>query len=282
MSQKIAIITGAHGLLGSILKKEFEKNGYIVYSLVRDPKSDHDLYFSLQEQFDWTQISAKVDILIHAAYDFYPTEKSDVIEINGYNSISFLQSAREFGIQNILYISSMAAYNGTKSLYGNCKILVEDHVISINGIIVRPGLIWGKELKGIFGALKNLILKVPLIPLIGYGDQVLYLAHEQDLASAINEISNKFQNFNSKVIILASDEPIEFKEVLKRIAKSVGKWIFLIPIPWWVFYSLLRILEIIKIKPPFKSDSLISLINQDKNPDFSYLSKLETKFRKFI
>jgi len=279
MKKKTIAITGTQGNLGRVLKEKFLRENFHVISLNRKAENSSEYDFSLEKPFDWQVLTEKPEILIHSAYDFSKINREEILEVNGRRTIDFLKSGKNSGIEKIIFISSMAAFDESKSIYGQVKYIVEEKVKELGGISIRPGLIWGENLRGILGALKSIIKKFPVIPLIGNGKQILYLVHEEDLAEAIFKVA--MEKISSQRIILASPEPLQFREILERMAKSLSRRVIFLPIPSFLPYIFLRFLEIIGIQPPFKSDSLISLMNQDPDPDFSECRNLKVKFRTY-
>lgn len=279
MKKKTIAITGTQGNLGRVLKEKFLRENFHVISLNRKAVNSSEYDFSLEKPFDWQVLTEKPEILIHSAYDFSKINREEILEVNGRRTIDFLKSGKNSGIEKIIFISSMAAFDESKSIYGQVKYIVEEKVKELGGISIRPGLIWGENLRGIFGALKSIIKKFPVIPLIGNGKQILYLVHEEDLAEAIFKVA--MEKISSQRIILASPEPLQFREILERMAKSLSRRVIFLPIPSFLPYIFLRFLEIIGIQPPFKSDSLISLMNQDPDPDFLECRNLKVKFRTY-
>ena len=79
----------------------------------------------------------------------------------------------------------MAAYEGSRSLYGRGKFKVEAEIVRRGGSVVRPGTIFGGKGGGLFHSVSNLVAKVPLIPLPDGGNQTLYLIHIDDLCELL-------------------------------------------------------------------------------------------------
>ncbi|HEX3642140.1 MAG TPA: hypothetical protein VHV10_12690, partial [Ktedonobacteraceae bacterium] len=68
---------------------------------------------------------------------------------------------------------------------------------------------------------------------------------------------------------------LTFREVLLRLASAKGKPLHFFPVPSTVVLFGLQTLERMGVKSCLRSDSLISLLNQNTQVDFSGLHMLE-------
>ena len=69
--------------------------------------------------------------------------------------------------------------------------------------------------------------------------------------------------------------------VLADIAAARQRRVLLVPFPWRLLWSALVTAEMVHLPIRFKSDSLISLVNQDPAPDFGATRELGVEFRQF-
>lgn len=175
----------------------------------------------------------------------------------------------------------MSAYPNCASLYGKAKNLIENELKNMQVIILKPGLIYGRELGGMMGALNKLVNKLKIIPLPNRGKQVFYLSHYEDLCILINNLVLEKIPYLNLPIIVANSKKYFFIDILKKLGeKNNKKNIFLSVNPKLIYYPL-RVMELLGLKLGFKSDSFISLINQDKYPNFKKQLKINYLFRDF-
>jgi hypothetical protein len=66
----------------------------------------------------------------------------------------------------------------------------------------------------------------------------------------------------------ANEQPWPFKKLLLEIARALGKNPRFIPLPWRFVWAGLKSAELCGLKLNFRSDSLVSLMNQNPSPDF--------------
>jgi nucleoside-diphosphate-sugar epimerase len=87
-------------------------------------------------------------------------------------------------------VSSIAAFDGCRSLYGRGKLAVESAVLQAGGVRVRPGLVYGdSQGRGMVGSLAK-AAKLPIVPVFGDGTQPFYLAHVDDVTQVLADAAD--------------------------------------------------------------------------------------------
>ncbi len=283
-------ITGAGGYLGKCLCRYFKASGATVFQLTSDarnvdpslPAAQFSLSSGAAENFF---ADNKIDSLIHTAYDFNPRLREAIWDRNVRGSVNLFKQAHAEGIERVVFISSMSAFAGCRSLYGQAKLEIESALgATVPGFSVRPGLIYSTPLSesgGMVGTLLSSLGRGKGVPLIGNGEQELYLTHENDLARFIALLLQAPHAAHDQPLIAANPRPYTLRTIIELVAESVGqKRVKLIPVPWRLVRTSLRLLESAGVNTRFRSDSVLSLVYQDKQPDFSATTKLFT-FRDF-
>lgn len=268
-------ITGANGYIGSALHEGLLHEGYDVCRLVRTPTIDQDRKFSLAD--DDYSLSG-LHTLIHCAWDLTASTWTDIEERNIEGSKRLFDRARKDGVRTIIFISSMAAFDGCRSLYGRSKGVVENYVTVIGGIVVRPGTVYGGKVGGIVAAITGLMKKFRIAPLIGGGGHTLYTVHIDDLTNLVKRIVSDPEVARGMPLIAADPKPITLREFFRSIAKQIGVRPLLIPVPGLFLFLPLKLLELLKIKPPLRSDSVTS-ITQGSGKDISAENPYGITFR---
>jgi nucleoside-diphosphate-sugar epimerase len=275
-------ITGANGYLGSVLATAFEHAGSTVFRLVRNPQQPNDVRFTLSEGVSADFFSTKkINALIHCAHDFQARTWETIYKQNVVGSVRLLETAYEQGVKKLVFISSMSAFEGCKSFYGRAKLEIEKEALRLGATVLRPGLIYGDNPGSMVGKLIESIKNRPIIPLIGNGKQVLYLTHEDDLSTLIFKICENDGPVIDGPIASAASSGKTFREILQTLARREQKTIALVPVPWHLPWLVLKLMEMSGLNPKFRSDSVVSLINQDVNPSFELTRKLGVAFREF-
>jgi len=284
---KKVLITGGNGYLGGELIKSFIEKGYSISLLSSsinknnfNDKIDDIFTYNLGEDID-ESIFKNVHVFIHCAYDFNVFKWNEIYEQNVLGSKKIFISAKNSGVKHTIFISSISAFDGCISMYGNAKLQMESHALELGFKVLRPGVLFGNSSQGLIGRLRMIAVNAPLIPLVGRGRQELYTIHIDDLILFIFLIlDNKV--VISKATVVAFPQPYSFKEILINLtddSKKQGKTLFIMIPPLFILYGL-KLLEFLKINTGFRSDSLISLLNTPKNIDFEAMKKSAINFKK--
>ena len=288
-------VTGATGYLGSRLCRNFKDSAACTYQLTSNPgnasvalPSDR---FTLTEGVRKGFFSEnKIEALVHAAYDFRPKTRNDIWNSNVRGSIALFKQAREEGVKRIVFVSTMSAYEGCVSLYGQAKLEIEAALRESGvGCSVRPGLIYSTPLSdsgGMIGSILSRVQRGGVLPLIGGGKQQLYCVHEKDLARfiywlAAPEINRDSLQLNEDCFIAANPRPYSLRSIIELVLHAEKKKkVSLVPVPWQIAWLGLKGLEVLGVNGDFRSDSVVSLAYQQKQPDFSTVPR-EFVFRDF-
>ncbi|HLD74070.1 MAG TPA: NAD-dependent epimerase/dehydratase family protein [Bdellovibrionota bacterium] len=268
------IVTGTSGFIGEACRDYLQSQNHTVISLQRKHAQGKNYFnFELGQKVP-TSVFADADAFIHCAYDFSAPSWEEIKKKNIDGSIALFQASLAQGIKRNIFISSISAFKGCDSMYGQAKYIVEQFVRDNQGLIIRPGLVWGKE-KGMFGRLSK-ISRFPILPVFDKGQQIFFLIHIEDLVKVIGKVlvcpQAKSQNLT---ITAAHPNSMYFKEILTnlRLAKGYKKPLF-ISLSSKVGILCLKLCEILKIKLPFRSDSLVSMMNYGPKPDFENLKSI--------
>jgi nucleoside-diphosphate-sugar epimerase len=267
--KKICAITGSNGYVGGCVKNHLAAQGWEILELTRQPKpGTRDVTFQLGEEIP-PQPLAGVDTLVHCAYDFKPLRRDEIRAVNVEGSRKLFQAARAAGVSKIIFISSISAYDGCRSLYGQAKLEIEKPALDSGALVIRPGLVYGSGPGGMFGKLAGQVRKSSVIPMIGDGSQIQFLVQEEDLCAFIGRYAAGEAKIFPRILTAAHEQPWAFKKLLLEIARGLGRNPKFIPLPWRLVWAGLKSAELCGLRLDFRSDSLVSLMYQNPNPDFS-------------
>ena len=211
--------------------------------------------------------SRNVTVLVHSAWDFNHPKAAANWQSNVEGSRKLIKAALAAGVQRILFISTISAFEGARSQYGKSKLAVERMVLAAGGTVLRPGLVWSDRSGGMFGSLRQQVSKGRIVPMIGDGRYPQYFIHEDDLAAIVLRAAKG--EFSGRTLTLAHPKPWLLRDLILRLAAEAGKTVRLVGVPWRVIYGSLTIAEALGLKIGFRSDSVISLVYQDPAPQFS-------------
>jgi nucleoside-diphosphate-sugar epimerase len=267
--KKICAITGSNGYVGGCVKNYFTARGWEILELTRQPKpGTRGVAFQLGADVSPSAL-AGVAALVHCAYDFKPLRWDELRAVNVEGSRKLFQAAREAGVGKIIYISSISAYDGCRSLYGQAKLEIEKLALAGGTQVIRPGLVYGSGPGGMFGKLAAQVSKSSVIPMIGDGSQIQFLVHNEDLSAFIERCASGEVRITPRILTAANEQPWAFKQLLLEIARALGKKPKFIPLPWRLVWAGIKSAELCGVRLNFRSDSLVSLMYQNPAPDFS-------------
>jgi nucleoside-diphosphate-sugar epimerase len=272
----VCALTGAHGYVGSALRRGLTAAGWTVVSLSRrENLAEGEIRWSLEEA-SASQSSAlseelrrrEVSAVVHAAWDLRLVRPRDLERVNVQGSLRLLDAARAADVPRFVFISTISAFDEAESYYGQTKLAVEREVARQGRVVIRPGLVYGERPGGMFGALKAQAGTKAIIPLLGNGRYAQYLVHEEDLAAAV-VAAVTVDEVPQKPVTVAHPEGWPLRSLLQQLAQSAGNNPHFVSVPWPLVYQGLRLTEAVGLKLGFRSDSVIGLVRHNRHPDLN-------------
>jgi nucleoside-diphosphate-sugar epimerase len=270
-------ITGASGFVGTMLARRFEEAGWTVTRLSHSTSGAGTVPFRLGDEVQPEIFrSRQITALIHCAYDFKPIARAEIQRVNVEGTRKLLAAATAGGVDRIAVLSSISAFEGSRSVYGQAKLEIEAAAAAAGALVVRSGLVWADGPPsggGMFGSLAR-SAGASVVPLIDGGSHPQYLIHEQDLFELLRiYCAHELQN-PGKPVVAASPRPWAMRELLAELARRQGRRPRFLPVPWQPVWAGLRLAELVHLPVPYRSDSVVSLVYQDRQPDFESLTAL--------
>ena len=215
------LVTGASGYVGSRLVALFADQGHQVHALMRKPEPS--LRHPAVRTYHYDLSSAPnidaftdVDSVVHAAANMGSAQTlSEEAEVGAAQRL--VEQAKSCGARKIVFISSQTAHPDAGNRYARTKWAIERIVLAEeNGVVVRPGLVYGGCERGLFGVLSSLTKRVPCIPAFFPAPSIQPI-HIDDLVSAILNIL-KETRMTLPVYNLAQSEPVPIGSFLRSVA----------------------------------------------------------------
>jgi hypothetical protein len=170
----------------------------------------------------------------------------------------------------------MSAYFGTRQTYGLMKLAVERTALDLGCAVVRPGLVYGESPGGMGGTLRK-ISRLPLWP--NFKSAKLFLAHEDDVAQAIATIIDHYDELSGEAMGLVNAQSFDLPSIFAGLSPEHKRRLSL-PVPAVLVMAVLRLLESAGVPFPFRSDSLLGLIESaDLLPGQERLARQGVEFR---
>jgi len=166
---KNVLITGANSYIGMSFA-QYACNKFNIESInVRDDK---------WHEFDFSNFNT----VLHCAGIAHtvPTEDIPYFAVNCDLAVSIAQKAKNAGVKQFVFLSSMSSVHDSKSLYGASKLAAEQKLQALvsnnfNLCILRPPMVYGLGCKGNFPRLVKLITKLPFFANIKNQRSMIYI-----------------------------------------------------------------------------------------------------------
>lgn len=258
-------ITGANGYLGGLLAAALERRGDRVRRLTRTPgPARGDARFVLGEAVPEASL-AGAETLIHAAYDFHPPREAELRRLNVDGTRRLFEAARRAGVRRVLFISSIACYEGSHSAYGRAKWTIEREVTEPGWSSIRPGMVFGPERGGLFASLDRVVRFAPTLPDLGRATR-LFVVHAGDLTRIVEAWLGLDPRATPTLVRAAHPQLFTMRGVLEVIAEAAGRRPVFVPVPSGLVLAGLRAVESLGLTLPFRSDSLVSMLHGNPDP----------------
>lgn len=182
------LITGVDGFLGRRLAGAWLRRGHTVVGTVRSTDFSASglpqievLPFDLGGPFEASRLSG-IETLIHCAHDF----RRGGFRLNVEGARELHDAARRQGVPRQVFVSSYSARPDAASEYGRIKYALEQFFLAEGQTVVRPGLVVGYG--GLFGRNLDLILRLPVMPLVDGGDYPVPVIGADDFVAAMTRV----------------------------------------------------------------------------------------------
>jgi nucleoside-diphosphate-sugar epimerase len=261
----VIAVTGANGYIGGRVLAHLRAAGSEAVAMVRHPPADgrpsangpDARHYALAEPLEPSALDG-VETVVHAAWDL-SSRGADMRAVNVCGSLPLLDGLTARGGRFVL-VSSLAAFAGARSLYGQAKLELERAVLERGGIVLRPGIVFGVDAGGLFGAMAAAISRRAIAPLVAGGSQRLFVTHDRHLCELIAAIAAG--SFGAERPVFAAHElPTTLRAIAVQLAQGHARRLRVIPLPQRPAYLGLRWAESAGLSLPFRSDSLLSLAN---------------------
>lgn len=239
-------ITGGSGFVGQSLIQDLIQNGYDVFALARSEKSSKivsDLG-AKPVSGDLTNVDSfkfalyGIDAVVHvAAMIEMWGDYEDFYRVNVKSTEDLLKATNEAEIKKFIYISAAAVIADGEPLvnvnegyipkrkphdnYSKTKANAEEIVNNDNGltqkIILRPPMIWGRNMRIIEEFRKNIEKRG--FPTIGDIDHTLAICHVKNLNSAIIK---SIESNKEGTYFITDGEKRPLRLFIKELAKGYG------------------------------------------------------------
>ena len=272
-------VTGAGGYVGEAVCRALVARGIAVRALARrDPRIDGTTYSHYDLRHELAPgLLADVDAIIHAATETVRGSEPDIaMEIA---ALGRLLDAAKVASARMIFISSQTARHDAPTGYGRLKAMAEQIVLEQQGIVVRPGQVYGGAEKGLWGVLAAMARHSPMIPQFLPEPRVQPI-HVDDLAAALVALSGDARSA-SRHYLVADPRSVAFSRFIRWVALCrFGRWPARIPVPLAPILGAIQAVALLGIRPGF-ARRLASLNDLPALDSAADMAALVPQFRQF-
>ncbi|VXB83771.1 UDP-glucose 4-epimerase [Pseudomonas sp. 8AS] len=258
------VVTGASGFVGqAVVKLLSAKPGMKVSAFSRQTKAVKAAIEFVQvgdfATSDFSHGLAGVDCVIHAAARVHVMSDSaanPILEyrsVNVHGTLSLARQAAAAGVKRFIFLSSIKV-NGEQTqpghpytadsvpmprdAYGISKHEAEQALLALAAetgmqvVIIRPVLVYGPGVKANFRSMMSWLAKGMPLPL-GAIDNKRSLVALENLVDLIVTCIDHPAAAN-QTFLVSDDEDVSTSELLRRMARALGKPARLLPVPAWL------------------------------------------------
>ena len=254
-------VTGANGYVGGRILAHLRASGIDAIALVRRPAAGDELArrYALGEPLERSLLDG-IETVVHAAYDASAQGEDIRARQRDRKPAAAGTASHERG-GRMLMVSSLSAFEGARSQYGRAKLELERAVLERDGIVLRPGLVFGVGAGGLFGAMVRALSRRALVPMIGGGSQRLFVTHDEHLSELVAALARRASRRPPARSSRRTRFPPRCVRSPSRSPERGGHRLVVIPLPPALVALGLRSAEIAGMRLPFRSDSLRSLLH---------------------
>jgi uncharacterized protein YbjT (DUF2867 family) len=261
------LVTGGTGVIGEATVTEFVRQGHQVRLLTRNadeavrqwPQGVEAWKASICELNELKGCAEGCDLVLHIAgimEESPPRLTYESVNVEGTRNI--VREAERCRVGRFIFVSSLGAEAGT-SPYHRSKRRAEEIVRGFAGgwIILRPGNVYGPG-DEVISLLLNLVRTLPVIPVIGIGDDKFQPIWAEDLVAALSE-SVRRTDLHGRVLELAGEERTSLNEVLDKLSEITGRSPARIPVPSFLANAGITVAGLVGAKLPLSESQLTML-----------------------
>lgn len=224
------LISGADGFIAQHLAAGLSSMGFRMIG-VSIEKNELKYFHSVYEGHLTSRLkdvfqNEEIDVFIHCANHM----GSDEFRINTEGTRCWAEQAKDNGVNQQIFISSLSARKDSVSSYGQAKFEIENWFVSHEQFVCRFGLVAGNG--GLFRRMMSQVKKNWLLPLPDAGRIWVYLT---DIVLVCQILENFVKNDNylerGTVYNFFPPSPVTLKSLMLEIRKQQRTSCLFLPVP---------------------------------------------------
>ena len=286
MKAKNCLIFGGSGQIGRHLVRKLTKNNYRVTVVTRNIHQKSYIiktqgnagYIDIVEAniFDEDKIRnlfKNAEICINLIGILFENKRGNSFKnIHTIFPSILAKLSKEYNLEHFIHISSLGINDAIDSNYAKTKLEGEKNILKnfSYSTILRPSIVYSVN-DNFTTNFMTLLNRMPIFPLYYEGKTKFMPIHCNDLVEIIYHVLSK--NITSHIIECVGPETISFREILKKLLKSINKKRILIPFP--LFFANLSA-KIFQLFPnPLLTEDQLRLLKYDNISSGKYKTNFQ-------
>ena len=260
------LVTGGTGVVGRAAVTEILAGGHSVRLLSRNAVEDARQWpagveswpASISDTDDLRGCAEGCDLVLHVAGIVEESPPATYESVNVEGTRAIVREAERCKVGRFIFVSSLGAEAGD-SPYHRSKRRAEEIVRNFAGgwIILRPGNVYGLG-DEVISLLLTMVRTLPVIPVIGSGDDMFQPIWVEDLSAALSECVRR-TDLHGRVLEIAGEEKTSLNELLGKMGEITGRAPTRIPVPSFLISAGATIAGLLGAKLPVNESQLIML-----------------------
>lgn len=211
------LLTGANGFIGRNIASALVAAGHQVTPASRSNGVD---FSSMLSPVDWVPHLERVDAVINSVGIIGESGRQRFAALHTQAPSALFRACAQTGVRRVLQISALGADETAFSCYHLSKRAADDCLRSLDleWFVLRPSLIYGRGGKS--AELFMRLARLPLIPVIGDGQQALQPIHISDVVATVMHSLTSAEP--RQTLDIVGSETIGFAEWLQTMRQAQG------------------------------------------------------------
>lgn len=211
------LLAGANGFIGRNIARALVAAGHRVVPASRSNGID---FARLRTPADWLPHLEGIDAVINSVGIIAESGRQRFESLHSLAPSALFRACAEAGVRRVLQISALGADETAFSAYHLSKRAADDCLrsLDLDWFVLRPSLIYGRGGKS--ADLFMRLAKLPLIPVIGDGQQALQPVHISDVVATV--MRSLTTSEVRQTLDIVGSETIVFGEWLQTMRRAQG------------------------------------------------------------
>ncbi|HRL93248.1 MAG TPA: complex I NDUFA9 subunit family protein [Pseudomonas sp.] len=211
------LLTGASGFLGRNIATRLRAAGHQVRPVCRSQGVD---FAHMLDPADWLPLLAGVDAVINCVGIIGETATQRFQALHATAPQALFRACASAGVRRVVQVSALGADAQAFSAYHRSKLAADDCLrsLALDWFVLRPALIYGHG--GTSAQLFMALARLPLLPVIGSGEQAVQPVHIRDVVDGV--LACLVTEQTRQTLDIVGAETLTFKQWLHTLRAAQG------------------------------------------------------------